>query len=61
MVNMLGKEGFVNISVTLFDFMHPIIPKPLVDCFEYMFSVLEKIPIIKEFGGSLLIKGKRPV
>lgn len=61
MITMLKKEGFADISVTPFDFMHPIIPKPLVGFFEYMFSLLEKTPIIKEFGGSLLIKGRKPV
>ncbi|MBI4667799.1 MAG: methyltransferase domain-containing protein [Elusimicrobia bacterium] len=59
MVNMLNKENFVDISVTPFDFMHPAIPKPLADFLDRLLRWPEKIPVIKEFGGSLLIKARK--
>lgn len=61
MMDMLKKGGFIDITVEPFDFMHPIVPKVLVTFFSSIFNLLEEIPILKEFGGSLMIKGKKPI
>jgi len=58
--NLLCKIGFVNIRITPFDWLHPALPAKLIDSVDKIGSVLEKIPVIREFAGSLHICGQRP-
>jgi len=59
-VKLLGDSGFTEASALPFDFLHPLIPGFMAGPVEKMSLVLEKIPGIKEIGGSLLIKGRKP-
>lgn len=56
----LTKHGFVDIQITPFDWLHPAIPTPLISTVETIGKVLEKLPIIREFSGSLLISAQKP-
>ncbi len=55
MKRMLKACGFQNVQVENFDFLHPSIPKSLLAILEPACIFLEKIPLIKEFSGSLVI------
>lgn len=51
----LEKAGFKNISIIPFDFLHPSTPNILLRLFLIVTKYLEKIPVIREFSGSLVI------
>ena len=51
----LERAGFYEISVKNFDFVHPAIPKRFVSLWDRVGKHLEKMPLIKEISGSLLI------
>lgn len=57
--NILIKLGFVDVQVTPFDFMHPIIPGVFLQPLKLLNCVLEKTPIVREIGGSLIIKASK--
>lgn len=54
----LLNAGFTEISIIPFDFLHPAIPKRTIGFFKYIGAKLEKVPMIKEFAGSLFIRAK---
>src|SRR3989339_1064139 len=47
--------GYKNVEVKNFDFLHPALPDFLAKIMERPLCRLEKIPVIKEISGSLLI------
>lgn len=51
----LRRHGFGAIKITPFDWLHPAVPQPLIGLVQSLGSVLEKIPVVREFSGSLLI------
>lgn len=51
--------GFSNVSIQPFDFLHPIIIKQLINLVSKVGFFLEKMPLIKEFSGSLIIRGTK--
>ncbi len=59
MRKMLLKEGFKEICVEAFDFLHPSIPKQFVKIVERIGLTIEKIPLLKEFAGSLYIYARK--
>lgn len=56
----LRRTGFTDIRITPFDWLHPAIPRPLIGWIGRVGALLEKIPIIREISGSLLIVARRP-
>ncbi len=56
----LRKTGFQNISIQPFDFLHPLVPPPLITITNKLWQLFEKTPIIKEISGSLLISARKP-
>lgn len=55
---LLEKFGYsVGLAIP-FDFLHPAIPKELIVPVQMLESFLEKIPLVREIAGSLLIVGK---
>ncbi len=57
---LLEKNNFENINVIPFDFLHPFLPKFFVPPAKGINYLLEKIPLIKELAGSLLISAQKP-
>jgi len=57
---LLAKNGFTQIEVTPFDWLHPQTPAPLINAVEKGGLLLEKIPVIREFSGSLHISARKP-
>lgn len=55
----LAKAGFINICITPFDFLHPAVPSSLLAIAEPLLESLEKIPLICEIAGSLIITGTK--
>lgn len=55
LAGQLGKYGLKNIRIVPFDFLHPWIPGPLTGAAEKIGAALEKLPLLMEIAGSLLI------
>jgi hypothetical protein len=51
--------GFKNVNIFPYDFLHPITPKFLIPAVYKMSLLLEKIPLIKEIAGSVIIYGEK--
>lgn len=51
----LEKHGFQKVEVQPFDFLYPFTPRSLIKKVTRIGLFLEKIPVIKEFSGSLFI------
>lgn len=58
--NILTKSGFIGTEIKNFDFMHLAIPKPLLSYASKLCDIIEKVPVLKEISGSLVIKAKKP-
>lgn len=56
---LLNDCGFRDIRVENFDFLHPSIPRSLLDMLEPICILLERIPLVKEISGSLIISGEK--
>jgi 2-polyprenyl-3-methyl-5-hydroxy-6-metoxy-1,4-benzoquinol methylase len=56
----LKTYGFDQINIVPFDWLHPAIPKSLINFVEGTGKVLEHLPLIREFAGSLLISCSKP-
>jgi ubiquinone/menaquinone biosynthesis C-methylase UbiE len=52
---LLKKEGFSEINITPFDFLHPMTPTSLIGLVNRTGMFLEKTPLLKEISGSLII------
>lgn len=53
------KAGFNNAAATPFDFLYPLTPPSCITFVEKVGNILEKIPILKEFAGSLILYGTK--
>lgn len=56
----LRQVGFQGANLVPFDWLHPSVPKSLIGLVSTIGGVLEKVPILREFSGSLHIKALRP-
>ncbi|MFH1255397.1 MAG: class I SAM-dependent methyltransferase [bacterium] len=57
----LAEHGFQNNVVKNFDFLHPATPKILANFLNFISGYLEKIPLVKEISGSLIIYGRKKI
>ena len=60
LARLLAAEGFEDVSVTPFDWLHPGVPRPLISVMQWAGGRLERMPGVGEFAGSLLIRCRRP-
>lgn len=56
----LRQAGYVESSIRPFDFLHPATPAPLVAGVARASSLLERLPVVREFAGSFLVVGRKP-
>lgn len=56
----LRRAGFDKVEVTPFDWLHPSTPERFIAALSAAGRVLERIPLIREFSGSVLIRCRRP-
>ena len=55
----MKAESFVNIKVFPYDFLHPATPEFLIPLVSRLGTVLEKIPVLNEIAGSVIIYGEK--
>jgi SAM-dependent methyltransferase len=53
---LLGMTGYREVQIDPFDFLHPKTPASLVDRLNALGRLLENLPVISEFAGSLYIR-----
>lgn len=58
-IKMLQRNGFRNIEVIPFDFLHPSIPASMIKCVSDFGDFVEKVPVLKEIAGSLYIRATK--
>jgi len=56
----LEEAGMIKVEITPFDWLHPSTPEKLISQVISLGQICEKIPILNEFSGSLLIRAERP-
>lgn len=56
---LLKSIGFEKVSVINYDFLHPKTPASLIKIAEKISDTLEKMPLIKEISGSLIVWAKK--
>ncbi len=61
MKRLLNKAGFQKIEVVPLDWLHPAIPSSAIGFFQKVETILEKMPLLQEFAGSLYISACRPL
>jgi len=60
LVRQLASAGAAESRVAPYDFLHPLVPGPLVIAMERTGRLLEHTPLIREIAGSLQISGRKP-
>ena len=58
--DLLHNIGFVDINITPFDWLHPAVPRPYIGGISKIGELLESLPLVREFSGSLAIQARRP-
>jgi 2-polyprenyl-3-methyl-5-hydroxy-6-metoxy-1,4-benzoquinol methylase len=58
---LILQHGFIDVHVTPFDWLHPATPDIMIKSVNFIGKIFEKIPLIKEFAGSIHIKCRRPI
>jgi SAM-dependent methyltransferase len=56
----LQKAGFNEICIIPFDWLHPFTPPSIIPAVKRFGDWLEKIPVFREFSGSLIMLARRP-
>lgn len=57
---VLRRAGFTGIGITPFDFVHPLIPKKLLGWAVPLLNAVERVPLVREIAGSLVITAHHP-
>jgi len=60
MQNWMTQIGFVDIRITPRDWLHPAMPPSWIQGIRKVEMILERIPLVREFAGSIYISGYRP-
>jgi ubiquinone/menaquinone biosynthesis C-methylase UbiE len=55
----LRAAGFADVVVTPFDFLHPATPPSMLDRVARLGRALEKVPLLREIAGSMVITGRK--
>jgi SAM-dependent methyltransferase len=57
---LIRKTGFTDIEIKPFDWLHPGVPRSLIGLVSSAGRLLESLPVLREFSGSLYIRAARP-
>lgn len=60
LARQLRERGFVNVKVVPFDFLYPFLPVSLISLIRPIGLMAERIPLLREFAGSVLISAEKP-
>jgi len=55
----MRRTGFADIRVTPVDFLHPATPETWLSAVTRLGTFLERVPLVREIAGSLLLEGHR--
>ena len=56
---LMKKCGFKNIRIFPYDFLHPVTPRPLISVVNGIGKLLERVPLVREIAGSVIIYGEK--
>lgn len=56
---LLRRIGFRNVRIFPYDFLHPATPEFLVSTVDAISRIVDKIPVIREIAGSVIIYGQK--
>ncbi len=56
----LARAGFSEIDIEPYDFLHPSVPSALIRGVDRLGRLLERLPFLREFAGSLIIAATKP-
>ncbi len=56
---LMEENGFKNVNIFPYDFLHPATPKPLIGFVKAVGELVEKTPLLKEIAGSVIIFGEK--
>jgi SAM-dependent methyltransferase len=56
----LMRLGLEDVRTRPFDFLYPLTPVPLIGLVERVGRVLERVPLVAEIAGSLLVTARKP-
>lgn len=59
LARQLAAAGFDDVSIVPFDWLHPATPPALIGPVERAGTLFERLPGVREFAGSLVIRGRR--
>jgi 2-polyprenyl-3-methyl-5-hydroxy-6-metoxy-1,4-benzoquinol methylase len=57
---LLQSCGFDRVEAQPFDFLHPSVPSSLIGIVQAFGGVAERIPILREIAGSIILWGRKP-
>ncbi|MEZ0230855.1 MAG: class I SAM-dependent methyltransferase [Planctomycetota bacterium] len=60
LARQLARAGFTEIAIEPYDFLHPSIPPRLIPGVDRLGRFLERLPVFREFAGSLIIAATKP-
>lgn len=55
----MREIGYVSVNVFPYDFLHPIVPSLLIPLVDSIGRIIERIPILREVAGSVIIYGEK--
>lgn len=56
----LKREGFERIEIRPYDWLHPLVPTQLIKPVSKVGLLIESLPLLREFAGSLIIQAYKP-
>ena len=56
----IERAGFAHVSIAPFDFVHPSVPGIMLNWLVPLLNLIEKLPLLREVGGSLAIRATKP-
>ena len=59
LARQLAAAGFRGITIVPFDFLHPAIPAFLLPVATPLLALCERVPLLREIAGSLVIRGSK--
>ncbi|MBN1585114.1 methyltransferase domain-containing protein [Candidatus Uhrbacteria bacterium] len=61
LASKLAKAGFSEVEIVPFDFLHPAIPGFCVNMADLLLRSLERLPVLREISGSLIIRASKKI
>ncbi len=61
LVKQITDSCFESASIEPFDFLHPFTPRPLISLVRAFGATAERLPLMREIAGSLIISANKPI